>query len=233
MDARLYNKTIACPVCMKEFQVTKVKSNASKISSIDTDFCIYYEGINPFLYDVWVCEHCGYAAQSEKFDKITLKDSKLIISSITPKWSQRSFSGERTIEQALETFKLALINLDARKGKPSEYAKICLRIAWLYRLMGDPREIDFLKYTAENYTKAFQTERFPLDKLDENTCMYTIAELNRRIGNYEEAAKWFSSIISSPDARHNAKILEKTRDQYQLTKEALEKEKPVENSQEE
>lgn len=222
MDNRLYNKTIACPICMKEFEITKVKSNGSKISSVDTDFCVYYEGINPILYDVWVCEHCGYAAQNDKFDKILSREAKLIQSEITPKWTQHSFSGERTIQQAIETFKLALLNLDAKKGKPSEYAKICIRIAWLYRLLEDPRENDFLKFAADNYAKAFQTERFPLDKLDENTCMYTIGELNRRLGNMEEAVKWFSSVISSPEARRNSKLLDKTREQYQLAKEAME-----------
>jgi len=206
---------------MKEFEVTKVKSNASKISSIDTDFCVYYEGINPILYDVWVCEHCGYAAQNDKFEKILLREAKLILSEITPKWTQRSFSGERTIHQALEAFKLALVNIDVRKGKPSDYAKVCIRIAWLYRLLDDPKEKVFLKFTADNYAKAFQTERFPVDKLDENTCMYTIAELNRRIGNNLEAVKWFSGIISSKDARKNTKLLEKTREQYQLAKDAL------------
>lgn len=206
---------------MKEFEITKVKSNGSKISSVDTDMCVYYEGVNPIFYDVWVCEHCGYAAQNDKFEKILSREAKLIKEVITPKWTEHSLSGERTIQQAMEAFKLALINLDAKNGKPSEYAKVCLRLAWLYRLQEDPKEKDFLKFAADYYAKAFQTERFPLDKLDENTCMYIIGELNRRIGNNEEAVKWFSSVISSPEARRNAKLLENTREQYQLAKEAL------------
>ena len=49
-----------------------------------------------------------------------------------------------------------------------------------------------------------------------------IAELHRRLGNNEEAIKWFSRLISSPDARRNAKLLECARDQIQLVKDAAE-----------
>lgn len=221
MDSRLYNKSVSCPVCMKEFEVTKVKTNGSKISYIDTDYCVVYEGINPIVYDVWVCEHCGYASQSDKFEKIPFKEAKLILSEITPKWKKRSYAGERTVEQAIDTFKLVLLEHDVRNSKPSELAKVCIRISWLYRALNDPREKDFLRFALENYSKAFETERFPIDKLDEYTCMYLIGELNRRLDNLEEASKWFSKLISSPDARRNSKLIENTRDQFQLVKEAL------------
>lgn len=37
--------------------------------------------------------------------------------------------------------------------------------------------------------------------MDEFTCMYMIAELNRRLGDYDEAIKWFNRLVSSQDAR--------------------------------
>ncbi len=218
MDSRLYQKSITCPVCSKPFEITKVKSNGSKIESVDSDFCVYYEGINPILYDVWICEHCGYAAQADKFESITFKDSKLILENITPRWTKRSFAGERTVENAIETFKLALYTLHVRNAKNSELAKVCIRIAWLYRILQSPKEREFLEFALRSYTNAFETERFPVDKLDEFTCMFMIGELNRRVGNTEEAVKWFSRIISSPDARSNRKLLEKTREQYEVVK---------------
>lgn len=221
MNEFLYDKEIKCPVCSKNFKVTKVKSKGCRVASRDTDFCVYYEGLNPLFYDIWVCENCGYAAQGDKFEELNYRDSRLILEKLAPKWSKRSFSGERSIDTAIEAFKLALLNLQLRKAKSSEYAKICLRISWLYRLKNDDKEMDFLKFTLKHYNDTYEKERFPVEKLDEFTCLYMIGELSRRIGNYEESIKWLSRLISSPEARKNPGLIESARDQFQLAKDKL------------
>jgi lipopolysaccharide biosynthesis regulator YciM len=48
--------------------------------------------------------------------------------------------------------------------------------------------------------------------------MYIIGELHRRLGNNDEAIKWFSRLIGSPDARRNQSLMNMTRDQFQLVK---------------
>ncbi|MCX7842497.1 MAG: DUF2225 domain-containing protein [Clostridia bacterium] len=215
MNAALYNTTIDCPVCRNKFDVTKVKSKTSKVVSRDPDFCIHYEGINPLLYDAWVCENCGYAALQDKFGAISDKDVETILQNITPRWNKRSFAGERSIEIALEAFKIALFNLQLRKAKASDIAKVCLRIAWLYRIKKDEKEKEFLSFALKNYNEAYEKEVFPVDKLDEHTCVYMIAELNRLVENYEEALKWFGRLISSPQARLNEKLIQSAREQVQ------------------
>jgi len=223
MDDRLYNVKIDCPVCSKRIEVTKVKAKACKVVSRDSDFCVYYEDVNPIFYDMWVCEFCGYAAQAEKFGKLNSKDSKTILENITPRWKKRSFLGERDADSAIEAFKLGLYSLQTIKAKLSDIARVCLRIAWLYRFKNDEKEKDFLKFALSCYSAAFEKERFPIEKLDETTCMYIIAELNRRVGNLNESVKWFGRIISSPEARKNQKLMENTRDQIQLAKEQIAK----------
>ncbi|MDP4092769.1 MAG: DUF2225 domain-containing protein [Bacillota bacterium] len=214
----LYNKKIECPVCMSQFEATKVRTKAIKVASRDADFCVYYEGTNPMFYDIQVCENCGYAASSDKFEQLGDSDRKKIKENISPRWNKRSFAGERNIDAAIETFKLALLNLHVRNAKNSEKARICLRIAWMYRLKKDEKEKEFLQFTLNCYKEIYEKERLPADKLDEVTCMYMIAELNRRVGNFDESVKWFSRMISSPEARKNASLLEKARDQFQLAK---------------
>jgi len=218
MEEGLYNVKITCPVCSKDIEVTKVKSKACKISSRDSDFCVYYEGLNPIFYDIWVCEYCGYAAQQERFESISSKEASLILRELTPRWVQRSFNGERTVDAAIEAFKLALYNLQLVKGKSSDIAKICVRLAWMYRLKTDQRETEFLKFALKAYMETFEKENLPVDKLDQNTCMYMIGELSRRTGDIEEAVKWFSRLISSPDARKNQVLMENVREQYHLAK---------------
>ena len=221
MNQFLYNKEVTCPVCSKKINVTKVKSKGSKVSKRDTDFCVFYEGINPLFYDVWVCENCGYAAQSERFEEIPTKDAKLILQKLTPRWNKRSFAGERSIDTAIETFKLLLFNLQLRGAKSSEYARACIRIAWLYRMKNDEKEQEFLIFALKHYTDTYEKENFPVDKLDEYTCLYIIGELNRRAGKYEEAVKWLSRLMSSPDARKNPGLIDTARDQFQLVKDQL------------
>jgi uncharacterized protein (DUF2225 family) len=215
------SKKIVCPVCNREIEVTKVKTKGCKVQSRDTDLCVYYEGINVLFYDVWVCENCGYAALQDKFDNILTRDIHTIRDKISNHWTKRSFIGERDVDQALEAFKLALLNLKVRNAKNSEIAKVCLRIGWLYRSKGDPKEIDFLNFAADAYNAAYQSERFPLDKLDEYTCMYIIAELFRRVGKLNDSVLWFSRIVSSAEARRNPKLIDMARDQYQIAKDQL------------
>lgn len=219
MNDLLYNKKIVCPVCNKEIEVTKVKTKACKVKSRDTDMCVHYENINVLFYDVWVCENCGYAALQDKFEGIFTKDIKVVRDNISKHWIKRSFTGERDIDKAIEAFKLALLALNIRKAKSSELAKICLRIAWLYRDKEDnAKELEFLNFALNSYNEAYQKERFPLDKLDEMTCMYIIAELFRRVGKLDESILWFSRIVSSAAARSNPKLIDMARDQYQLAK---------------
>ncbi len=221
MNELLYNKKITCPCCYKEIEVTKVKTKGCRVSSRDTDMCIHYENLNVLFYDVWVCENCGYAALQDKFEGLFTKDIKTIKEKITSHWTQRTFTGERDVEKAIEAFKLALLTLKTRNARNSEIAKVCLRIAWLYRFKKDPKEIEFLNFALDSYNEAYQKERFPLDKLDEITCMYIIAELFRRVGKLDQAILWFSRIVSSAEARSKPQLIEMARDQYQLAKDQL------------
>lgn len=219
MNDSIYNKTLTCPACEKTIEVTKVKSKACIISSQDTDLFVVYKDINPMFYDAWVCKFCGYAALSEKFEDLGFNDAKKVKESISAFWKSREFTGERSVEHALEAYKLALYNLIKIEGAPSDFAKVNIRIAWLYRIKQDEKEMNFIKSALRYYTESYNTEKFPVGKLDECTCMYMIAELNRRIGNYQEAKFWFSKLINSPEAKDNKKLLENARNQYHLTKE--------------
>ncbi|HOP74463.1 MAG TPA: DUF2225 domain-containing protein [Bacillota bacterium] len=218
----IYNTTVVCPACEREFTATKVRLNAYRVLSQDSDFAAIYEGVNPILYQVFVCEHCGYAAFQDRFDQLNPKERKIINTQVGAYWKHKSYSGERTLDSALEAYKLALYCLQLRKAKSSEIAKTCLRIAWIYRWKGDQREKDFLKFALELYTEAYQSEDLPFDKMDAPHCIYLIAELNRKTGNLEEATKWFGRLFSSPEARQDKFLWDLAHEQYQLVKDSKE-----------
>lgn len=221
MNENLYSKELTCPVCLKNFMVTKVKMKACRVESRDTDFCVHYKDINPMFYDAWVCENCGYASLSDKFEEITPRETDILKKELTPRWNKRKFDKERNIDAAIEAFKLVLYNYQLRGSKASEIAKVCMRIAWLYRMKKDAREYDFVKFALKAYNDVYENEHFPADKLDESTCMYIIGELSRRAGNFDDATKWLSKLISSPEARKKPALMEAARDQYQLVKKQM------------
>lgn len=220
MDNRFYEKQVQCPICRNKFKVLKVKSDAVRIISRDEDFCTYYEPVNPLLYSVWICSECGYAAMEDKFEKIDEVSAQLIKSGLRKKWTPRSFPEERSIEDAIEVFKIALLNLQLRKAKTLEIAKVCLRIAWLYRMIESSKETDFLKFALDSYKTVYETEKFPVDNLDQITCMYLVGELNRRLGNINEAGKWLLRVVSlRSDDKRTMNTINMARELIQRMKE--------------
>lgn len=219
MREGLYTVNVKCPVCLKEIEVIKVRVGAGKIVSTDADFCVYYEGVNPILYDAWICGSCGYAAMSAEFNDISSKERDVIQEKVSSKWRQRTFAAERDLESALQAYKLVLYNLKVMDKKASSIARTCHRIAWIYRYMGNEDENVFLKHAVDKYCEAFENEEFPIGKMDEYNCMFIIGELFRRLHDYEKATTWFSRIISSPEARQNSRLMELVREQYALVKE--------------
>ncbi|NMB34203.1 MAG: DUF2225 domain-containing protein [Clostridium sp.] len=225
MIESLYNKKVVCPVCQKKIEITRVRSRHCIASSRDSDFCVYYQGPNPIFYEAWVCGNCGYAAHSDDFENISYKDTKIVKENITANWKPRDFTGERDVDGAIEAFKLVLYNLCKINANPIEFAKVCLRIAWFYRIKEDIREMEFLEYALKYYTKTYETQSFPIGKLDQYTCMYMIAELCRRLEKFDDALVWFNRVISSQEARRNKMLIENAREQYRIMKEQMDKPK--------
>lgn len=227
----IYNSTITCPVCEKQIQVTKVRSKFVKLIKQDEDFCPYYELTNPIFYEAWICGNCGYAAHSTIFDDAVNNDREVIIEKLKGKWRKRDFTGERDVNKALEAFKIVLYNLQIRSGSFSESAKICLRIAWLYRYKGEwVNEYKFIRYSYDYYKKSYSAEHLTNGKLDEYTCMYIIGELARRLGDNEEALLWLGKLVTAsirPEGKGKVTpiLLENTHNLIYDIKEAIRNEK--------
>lgn len=196
MEKGFYAKKEKCPVCGNVFDNLKVAGTAVRVVKKDEDFCPYYEPINYLLYFPCLCSACGYAAMEDKFENISDKNINLIKEVITSRWVPREFNGERTINDGIELYKLVLLNLQVKKANSSEIASVCMRIAWLYRFINDPKEYDFLKFALSSYKEAFENENLPTENLDEITCMYIIGELSRRLEDDNEAGKWYHKVIS-------------------------------------
>ncbi|WP_414648726.1 DUF2225 domain-containing protein [Clostridium sp.] len=217
----LYNKEVTCPVCDHVFNATTVKSSAYRMVKKDSDFFIRYSSINPYFYDVWLCNSCGYSAMKTDFHTIRSIEIKEVQKSITPKWHGRMYPEIYDVHIAIERYKLSLLNYVLTNAKSSKKAINCLKLAWMYRLIDtdDSREMEliFLKQALEGLSDAYYTESFPIYGMDKYNAMYLIGELNRRIGHTEDSLVWFSNLITTPNVKQNLKEL--ARDMKVLIKE--------------
>jgi len=215
----LYDKEVTCPVCENIFKARAVKTSAYRILKKDSDFFIRYDVINPYFYDVWQCNVCGYSAMKSDFEKIRNFEIEAVQKKLTPKWRGRRYPEVYDLDIAIERYKLSLLNCVVMETKASKKAMNCLKIAWMHRLKEDEEnEQIFLKQALEGFNEAYFNESFPIYGMDNHTVMYLMGELNRRLGNDEEAMKWFSQVITTHGVAQ--KLKELARDQKDLISEA-------------
>jgi len=214
----IYRKKLKCPSCANEFTSTKVKSSKLRVDKRDSDFLVYYKGENPIKYNVFVCPHCGYAAQEINFDKLNHNKVEVVSRYITSKWKRKDYTGVRTIEDAIECNKLALYCGELIGLKKLELGNICLRLAWLYRMIDKEDENRFLQNAVALFEEAYLNESLVGSTLDEVTLAYLIGELYRRTGQNSLAISWFEKAVSNPLIKTNPRVENLAREQWSLAK---------------
>ncbi|MCF6460920.1 DUF2225 domain-containing protein [Clostridium sp. Cult3] len=216
----LYDKDIKCPTCDKQFKTKKVRRSKLRLTKRDEDFLSYYERQNPLKYNIYVCPNCGYAASESRFSSLSYENKQIILEKITSKWNKRSYGHERTAEEAIETYKLALYIGELLNYGKVELGFLCLSIAWLYRIEEvQEEEVRFLGLARDLFEEGYYKESLVNVNIDELRLGYLVGELNRRLGNKEEALKWFNTVLSNPDLKYNPMIDKMTREQWRLTRE--------------
>jgi uncharacterized protein (DUF2225 family) len=202
----LFDKQIVCPVCNSHFKTKTVKSKSPRVLSKDSDFFIRYLTVNPYFYDVIICNSCGYAAMRSDFEKLKSYKKELVLSNVTPKWKPREYPAVLDEKSAIERFKLALLNSVLIDLPNSTKAMISLKIAWMYRLLNDTdQETNFLRQALEGFNNAYIYEIFPIYGLQRDSLMYLLGELNRKLGNTHDALLWFSKTIVSINSSSRVK----------------------------
>ncbi len=219
MNPEFYEKKIKCPLCNNSFFTLRVRSKACRVEKKDEDFCTHYKGINPLFYEIIVCPCCAYSASENAWEELTQEDIITLKGAFSGKLVERTFCSERSLIDAIDSFKLALFTANIKKAKNSVIAGLCLRLAWLYRFGGNEKEAAFLKHALDNYKEAFNKESLPIGNMDEITMLYLLGELSRRAGMLDESIVWFSKAVASPQKRDNPRIERLTREQWGLVRE--------------
>lgn len=203
-----FDKEVTCPICEAKFKTKAVKVNSPRIASKDSDFFIRYNVVNPYFYDVWLCNSCGYAALKVDFPSVKSYQKQLVLNSITKKWNPREYPDLITPTLAIERYKLAFVNALALEKPHSTLGMIMLKISWMYRLLEDKKNEDLTLHQAlSSLEKAYTLESFPLYGLQRDSMTYLIGDLNRRLNNDSQALLWYSKAITTLGASSRVKEL--------------------------
>jgi len=220
----LLKKTYTCPICDKTFQALTVKAARPRLIRRDMDMRPVYQHIDIVKYDSIVCENCGYAALSQYFGRLSETQMKMIRSEVSQKFQGIKPAGQAyTYPEAVLRHKLALANAIVKRGKMSEKAYICLKIAWLYRGEREIEsedegkrkrlynlEMEYIKKALNGFQEAVMNENFPIAGMDEWTCDFLMAELLIECNEPDSALKLLSNIIVSRNAL--GKVKERARE---------------------
>jgi hypothetical protein len=219
----IFDKTMQCPVCDNTFTSKIMKSGKARLIGTDFDLRPKYDGIDALKYEVYLCPRCGYAAFSRYFSDMNSAKSKLILENISKDVKIKDYHDDvYSYEEALERFKLSLVNAVVKKARTSEKAYICLKTAWLYRgyqeeLMVDvvhngvvlqglkDEEEKYLHNALDGFTEAFATEDFPMCGMDVSTVEYLLAQLNTHFKKYDVASKLVSDMLLSNTVKEGTK----------------------------
>jgi len=215
-----YDKEIQCLLCDEKFTIKKIRQSKLAISKRDTDFCNYFTNEeNPYFYEIWVCPHCGFSFNAN-FKTMKPAQKEVVYKEYTKRIGKIKLEEKRTLEDALQAYKLALLCGSIGEQDKTTIAGIILRIAWLYRFQGNPEEEQkYLAKAAKTFQEIFENEDLSNNPLGENKIIYLLGELNGRLGNLLEARRWFNILLSKRNVEPSLKNL--ARDQWVYYKTAL------------
>lgn len=217
----LLDKGMQCPICDNVFKTRAVKNGRARRLDSDRDLRPKYEYIDPIKYDVSSCPKCGYTAINRYFGHLSGIQAKMIREEICSKFKPDSISKEvvsYTYDEAIERYKLALITTIAKKGKASEKAYACLKLAWLYRgkkeeiIAKNPElsdankasvaeaqkmEMAFYAQAFDGFIKAMSSESYPMCGMEQNTVDFLIANMAYNLKKFDVASRMVATLLTS------------------------------------
>ena len=219
----LLDKTTKCPLCDSEFKERTVKGGKAKLETVDMDLRPRYKELDVVKYDVIMCPYCGYTALTRYFPTLMPTQAKRIKEKISMNFRTKiQYHETYTYDDAIERYKLALVNAVVKGAKASEKAYICLKSAWIMRgkkeELGesnpdykkyDAMENEYIKNAYEGFSAAVSAESFPMCGMDEPTVDLLLGVLAYKTEHYDVASRMVSSILTSASA--NARMKDKAR----------------------
>lgn len=207
-----FEKTFECKICDHTFKELRIRKSRQRVSKVDKDFAMHCIGPNPVHYIVSVCPSCGFSF-TPGFTYLPKDDLQQLKLLLVP--SKEDFSGERTHNLAVLSFQRAIWCANLKKEKENTKAGLYLHLAWTHRFAGEEKEEKInLMNALYHYIKVYEVEEIT----EEAKVMYLIGELHRRLGNDNEAIRWFSEMIGR-HKKQSPQLAKMARERWQFIRE--------------
>ena len=220
-------KSVRCPICDGVFRTPVIKTGRAKRKEPDLDLRPRFEIIDTNKYDIASCPKCGFTAMHRYFGHLAPVQVKLIREGVLAKFKTPPAKAVTELEvisydTAIDLYKIALYTSVVKKGKNSEKAYTCLKIAWLLRGKMEELSVDaeknkdaiaacqkdydtFYQQAFDGFVKAMASETYPMAGMDQSTMDLLIAAMAYNLGQYEYSARFVSQLIVSHTAPSNVK----------------------------
>ncbi len=195
----LFDRETECPVCEKKFPVRMMRSSKMRLDRVDNDMRQRFEEFEPLWYTIWVCPHCYYANFNFEFKQVSdaLKPKILTHGQTLQGKVNLTSNNPRRIDEVFLSYYMALQTLQqAAKPETGKYAKVWLRLSWLYSDVGDEEMFNFTTREAyTNFKDSFFNSRRDSSVEQDQRLNLLLGELSLRVGEKEEAMKFYRDAL--------------------------------------
>ena len=209
-----------CPICEKNSRVVKPKARLNT-ERRDVDHCVHFKDFDPYLYTVFACENCGFAAEEKKFSGVMPNKTKESLREFLSQNDMKiPFSEERSPQDALSFFELAILFSELTDHSKGRQAILNLNAAWVCRCEGMPdRERVYMEQAAADFSDALDNERWPINGISDDMAVYLCAAIYYLLGDYDRSTTWLGRTMNNANLRTTSpKLFEQARDIWQEIK---------------
>lgn len=214
-DEVFFKKKLACPLCAFRFQTLKPRQKHIIAVKSDDDFCMYYKSVNPLFYEINVCPGCGYSFNMSSRGTVGEETKKGLSKKLAEIKKTVNYCGPRTLEDAAETFRMAIECQKLTGLDNSGMGRLHLKLAWLNRYLNlKDREYANLDKALYHLSKSFE-EGTSNDLKEEMNLMFLLGQLHLILGDEKGALNWFVRITQHPERKSYPYIVNRARDTWQ------------------
>lgn len=222
----IFEKSYNCPCCYNDFKSKRLRTGKARALQPDSDLRPRHMYIDSVKYDVVACPKCGYAAIGTYFEYLSSFQAKQLREQIGNNFKGFGQYGYiYTYDEAILRCKLAVLDTVIKRGKSSEKAFTCLKLAWLCRGKSEElnacfwdanksdiaelkkEEMENLALAYEGFSDAYSSELFPICGMNESSYLYLLAELARRLDRIEDCKRLISRLLMEKNVSRNVKLL--------------------------
>lgn len=209
----VYEKDEQCPVCAQAFKAFHVRTSRLATASVDPDLRVHYREFDPLWHNVWVCPHCRYAAFRSDFGAVDRRRRQALAAQRAERLARPlkvnpQGGSPRTVAQAIDAVRLALMCAEAARPPGERLARLWLYLSWMYGDAGlaDARQ-EARRRALQALERAYAQSRGPEEA---QRLAYLTGLLHKELGNLRAAHEYLIKAIGHRTA--NSELESMARD---------------------